>query len=189
MIPWRGPCGRDSRSAAPMRAESGPRVRRPHLSCIVLLLSSGCLLGELERIPCGGDDECPTGYFCDLPRQQCFEQNDRQAPPLLVLAGARVDGRVTDQLHLPVDEETRFTLVVENRAPGIAYDPQLEFSPLSCVKERFGPLPAQIPGNAAIDVTLDVSAGIGCGVPITVDWFMFYSGRGSRGTILLVPES
>jgi len=149
--------------------------------------ASSCLLGELTGIPCGRDDECATAHFCDLTIGSCVQETDLVTAPNLQVTGVRgPDGAVVRD---PIVEATGLqglAMVVENIGLLPALDVVAEFTELRCLSLEIdeSTVPDTIVPGGGAEVKFFISPER-CGTPMIVDWFMFFSGRGSRGTFNL----
>jgi hypothetical protein len=151
----------------------------------VLTVSAGCLVGELSDVPCTRDDECATAHFCDLTVGTCAaETAERSAPNLQVVGVRDVAGAVVRDPFIERQGTQALGLVIENKGLLPAFDITLEFSELRClnlVVDELTLVDTVVPGGST-EVAFTVSPEGNCGTPIITDWFLFFSGRGSRGT-------
>lgn len=148
----------------------------------VLLLTSGCLVGELSGIPCGEDAQCPTEHFCDIPSGTCvFAGGD--APPDVTVPGVIDNGEFTISPFVPPDVRTPLKLVLENVGGRSADNLDVELTRLVCMNLELeaGDIPGSIDAGARVEIDFSVAPD-GCTTPSIQDWFVFYSGRAGRGT-------
>jgi len=161
-------------------------ARLPFLSLWAAALSfGGCLVGELQGVPCGRDDECATGHFCDLTVDTCRQETDAVSAPRLQVTGVvDKDGVVVRDPFIDKEGTYQMALVVENQGLLSAIDVDAEFSELRCLNLAFDPatFPAAMAPDAVAQLAFSAAPDGTCGTPMITDWFLFYSGRGSRGT-------
>jgi hypothetical protein len=145
----------------------------------------GCLVGEVQGVPCSSDDQCATNHFCDLVDQSCREEREDFFAPNLQVTGVRdVDGDVVTDPFIDRNGDFAMKLVVENVGGSTAVDVDAEFSELRCLNLRVEPstLPSSVVAGGTVEVGFSASPDGTCGTPMITDWFLFFSGRGSRGT-------
>ncbi len=158
-------------------------------SCVVAVFActwvGGCLVGEVHGVPCTDDDECGTGHFCDLVDETCREARDDFFAPELQVTGVRdVNGDVVNDHFIDRTGDYAMTLIVENVGGSSAIDIEAEFSELKCLNLKLDPatLPSSVVAGGVVEIGFSASPDNTCGTPMITDWFLFYSGRGSRGT-------
>lgn len=150
----------------------------------VVFTGAGCLVGELSGIPCGGDKQCPTNHFCDVPNDVCAAIGEADSAPDLDVTGVENgDGELQLDPFVVPGEETVLVLHVTNNGLRDAFDVDLDLTQLVCMNLRFDPLdvPDAIEGGATVEIPFTINPS-GCGTPSIQDWFLFYSGRAKRGT-------
>ena len=154
---------------------------------VLLAVLGGCLVGPVDGIPCGGDAECPTGYWCDAPGGTCSAAG--LAPDVSVIGLVDEDGQPPRALFIEPATPTQTAVVLHNAGTAAGIDLRLELSPISCLTWALADVPDVIAGGGEAQVPLTVTGVPGCGAPITVDWLLSFSERGARGTfdIALLP--
>jgi hypothetical protein len=161
-------------------------ARVPALALAACVAGAGCLLLEVEGVPCGDDEECPSGYFCDIPREGCRAESDAQGPPELVIELVR-DGKGAEVRAPQVapDETTRLGFLVENRGRGPAESMRLTLAELSCFAflVEGASVPATLAAGARAAIDVDVTPAPGCNGLHILDWFLTWSGRETRGSV------
>ncbi len=147
--------------------------------------SAGCLLGDVTGVPCAKDGECPTTYFCDLPRAACRKQSDHDGPPALRVDKVRdSSGDLVLLPKVPDAATSPLGLHLVNDGDGPADLIGVSFTFLACVEFRVPPenVPDTIPGKGDAEVGIEVTTGgPDCGGVQIVDWFLTFSGREQRG--------
>jgi hypothetical protein len=159
------------------------------LVCVVALLP-GCLIGELNDIPCRQDSECPADHFCDIPNEVCLLDVGGAGPADLTVRGV-VDrsGEVVPAPRVERDAPSTLELVIVNQGGRVAEDITLDLVRLVCMNLDFDP--ADVPPvleageEARVEFTIEPR---GCGAVSIQDWFLFYSGRAKRGTFNILPD-
>ena len=155
----------------------------------VALLSS-CLVGELSGIPCGDDDDCPGAAFCDIPASTCRFLADGPGPPDLRVSGVRdLSGVSVTSVRVPGSVESTLDLEVVNEGACGAVDVVLELIPLACMHLAFDlkDVPTTIAPAATVEIPFTIMPE-DCNSPAIQDWFLFYSGRATRGTFNILPD-
>lgn len=155
------------------------------MSGLVAALGGGCLLGDVEGIPCAADGDCPTTYFCDLPHSECAAEADGRGIPVLEIP--KVRDPAGDQVFVPkvpLVGPSHLGLIVKNTGEGPAEGIGLSFATLACVHFAVdeATMPAAVAPGATTEIGLDVTPGDQCGGVKIVDWFLTFSGRSARGT-------
>lgn len=154
---------------------------------LLALSSSACLFGEVGGIPCGADDECPSSYFCDLPRETCVAESDTAGVPSLVIHQVKdPKGDVVRSPFIPPEGTSRVGLLVKNEGVGPAEGLVLELAPLHCIAFDIEEesVPQVIEGSATAEIGVRMTPpGPECEGLKIVDWFLTFSGRETRGTI------
>ena len=156
------------------------------IGVVVVLAASGCLVGEVQGIRCGADAECPTTYFCDLPRSECRAVTDAEGIPSLDIPKVRdPTGALVLLPHVPAGATSPLGLQIVNHGAGPAEGVSLSFAKLECTAFTIhsDSLPDILDAGQSAIVAVDVTTGAGdCAAVKIIDWFLDYSGRESRGT-------
>ena len=95
------------------------------------LLLSACFQGVPETIPCTGDDECPTGYYCG--GLVCFSL-EKGSPEFLELGGVALSeaGPYGPSITLPKTQFAQFRVQVKNSGGSNAYKVKLTHDAPAC---------------------------------------------------------
>ncbi len=153
---------------------------------LVVVGAASCLLGELQGIPCARDGDCPTGYFCELASAEptCHQQtNELSAPKLLVRNVIDPTGAVVADPFIERQGAQRLALIIENEGTMPATNVTAEFSELRCLNLILDDSDvADIIAGGSAEIGFTVTPDGTCGTPMITDWFLFFSGRGTRGT-------
>lgn len=101
------------------------------LSLFLLVLGAGCFQGVPENIPCTGDDECPTGYYCGGLWCSSLEKG---SPEVLELGGVALSeaGPYGPSLVLPKNQYAQFRVQVKNTGGTDAYKVRLTHDAPAC---------------------------------------------------------
>jgi hypothetical protein len=159
-------------------------IARHAFATLILVTTTGCLVGEVPGIPCRADDECATGHFCDLTVGSCqAETGEVSAPALDVTGVVNVDGDVVTSPFIERTGTFAMALVVENTGGLPAVDVEVSFSELACLNLVIdeGSVPVGIAPGGSARISFSASPDGTCGTPMITDWFLLFSGRGARG--------
>lgn len=161
------------------------------LVVVDVLAASGCLLGDVDGIPCGSDDECATDSFCDLAEGVCLAGDPLTGPPNLEIVGASIgEGEPRTFLEIPVDEPVRLLLHAKNKGEARARQIELALSELSCapILIETSTIATEVDPGDTDTIAIDVEVDPDCANPVPVDWFLRFSGRERRGVFELFHE-
>lgn len=163
-------------------------MRLPALALFCAVVLPACLVGEVTGIPCGADDDCATAHFCDLTVGTCRAEADGVSAPRLQISGIVIDDAApVVSPFIPKTGTSSLQLVLENRGGLPATEVRVELSELACMAFVVdeSTLPAGVVSGGSARVALTATPDGTCGTPMIVDWFLFFSERGSRGTFNL----
>jgi hypothetical protein len=160
--------------------------------CAALVLgagASGCLLGDVDGMPCGEDQHCATGAFCDLIDGVCRDDLDDRGGPDVQVTAVEVDGQRATAPSVAPDTTTTLTMIVQNVGGYVADDVALRMAELQCMHlvldDESVPTILAPDEEAHVDVTVTPHL---CSMLSIQDWFFTFSKRGSRGTFNIIVE-
>jgi hypothetical protein len=151
----------------------------------LVLLLAAC--GDPERIPCSGDDTCPTGWFCDNIGI-CQRMSATSSPPDVVFDGVSNDQSGPFGGSLDFDTRTRgaFFMSMTNQGSEQADNVSVTFAGPSCLG-LIGPgsnLIGIIDGGMTDVEQVDCLPSPTCASPATVMVTVSQKYRGSDGSQL-----
>jgi hypothetical protein len=173
------------------RATPGTR-RLAWLAAVAALPAvGGCLFGEVAGIRCDADTECPTAYFCDIPREVCRAESATFAAPVVALVGLRDgDNDVVTSPRVAARAPTVLAAVLQNTGGSVAQDIALSLTGPACLNlvldERDQPGAAPGGGSLSVGQTVDVPFVLrpdgSCGPAVSISFGLVHSGRETSGS-------
>jgi hypothetical protein len=165
---------------------------RPPLVTAVALgfaVGPGCLVGDVDGVPCNDDQQCATGAFCDLDSNVCRDDVDDRGGPNVQVTAIELAGEAVAAPFIAPDTTTTLTMVVKNVGGFVADDVTLRMGELVCmaldVDEAMVPSRLAPDEEARVDFTVTPHL---CSMLSIQDWFFSFSQRGSRGTFNIIVE-
>lgn len=165
-------------------------MRQIEMAALAVVLGSpGCLLGDVDGVPCGDDLHCATGAFCDLEDGVCRDDLDDRGGPDVQVTAVELAGERVGAPFVQPDTTTALTMIVENVGGYVASGVALRMGELQCMQLVVddATVPAVLSPGEEARVGFTVTPHL-CSMLSIQDWFFTFSKRGSRGTFNIVVE-